>query len=89
MMNSEFDKIGFKMAGEFVNFLYNIESREVYDPLFPGIRIEKFFANCGLVITHNELLNIVENKINEFELAIAKEQLNKAIADFKDYSELF
>jgi len=86
MMN---DKICLKLAGEQCVFLYNKESREVYNPLFPGIPIHKFPTNCGLILDHDQLRAIIESKINEFELAIAKEQLNKAIADFKDYSEQF
>lgn len=86
MMN---DKIGLKIAGELVYFLFNKEKKEVYNPLFPGIPIYKFPTNCGLILTHNDLVNIIQNKIAEFDLAIAKHELNKAIEDFKDYSELF
>ena len=89
MMNSKLDKIQLNLAGERVSFLYNRDSKEVYNPLFPGIAIYKYPTNCGHILSHDQLREIVEGKINEFELAIAKMELNKAVQDFKDYSEYF
>jgi hypothetical protein len=45
--------------------------------------------NCGFILTHNELRTIIEKKMDGFELAIARLELNKAIKDFKDYSDCF
>jgi hypothetical protein len=89
MMNESLDRVLLKLAGEKIELLYNRNTREVYNPLFPGIAIYKYPTNCGHILSHNELREIVENKLNEFELAIAKLQLNQAIEDFKDYSDSF
>ena len=89
MMNETFDRIQLNIAGEKVSLLYNRNSKEVYNPLFPGVTIHKLPTACGFQLTHNELVTLCENKFNEFELAIAKLQLNQAIEDFKDYSDSF
>lgn len=89
MMNEMFDKITLNLAGEKVTLLYNQKAKEVYNPLFPGVAIYKYPLNCGHILNHSELVQIVEKKLNEFELAIAKLELNKAVEDFKDYSDSF
>ena len=83
------DKIGLKIGGSLVYFLYNKDKKEVYDPLFPGIPMDHYVTNCNTIIKHDNLRSIIENKINEFEIAIAKYELNKAVNDFKDYSDSF
>lgn len=89
MMNDKVDKVCLKLAGETMQFLYNIDKNEVYNPLFPGIKIHKVYTACGLVIPHNMLLKIVQEKSEEFQLARAKAELDKSIKNFKDYSEYF
>jgi len=89
MMNEVLDRVLLNIAGEKVEVLYNRSTKEVYNPLFPGVPIHKYPVACGFKLTHDELRTVVENKLNEFELAIAKYQLNQAIEDFKDYSDSF
>jgi len=89
MMSEVYDSVMLNLAGERVTLLYNRNSKEVYNPLFPGIAIYKYPTNCGHILSHDQLREIVENKINDFEIAIAKYELNKSIEDFKDYSEYF
>lgn len=89
MMNNLYSKITLKLAGEYVPFLYNSTLREVYNVMFPGVPIHRHALQCGLVLNHSQLLEIVENKINEFELAIAKFELDQATTNFKDYSDTF
>jgi len=88
-MNGVLDRVLLNIAGEKVELLYNRSTKEVYNLLFPGVPIHKYPVACGFQLTHNELRTMVENKINEFELAIAKYELNQAVEDFKDYSDLF
>lgn len=80
-----------KLAGERFRFLYNREKQEVYNELFPGIKIEKVYTACGHIISHDMLLKIVQDKAEEFDLAVAKAKLTEAIESFesKDYSDLF
>lgn len=84
-------RVQLKLAGETFRFLYNKEKQEVYNELFPGIKIDRVRTLCGHTIPHNILLKIVEDKQREFELAIAKAELTKAIESFKskDFSDLF
>ena len=51
--------------------------------------MDHYVTNCNTIIKHDNLRSIIENKINEFEIAIAKYELNKAVNDFKDYSDSF
>lgn len=88
-MNSSCLKIKLNLAGECVEFLYNSTLREVYNTMFPGVPVHQITLKCGQVLKHSQLLQIVENKINEFELACAKLELNLAITNFKDYSDWF
>lgn len=85
------DRVQLKLAGETFRFLYNKEKQEVYNELFPDIKIERVWTSCGHTINHDMLLKIVQDKAQEFELAIAKAELTKAIEDFKskDYSDWF
>lgn len=89
MMNETLDRVLLNLAGEKVELLYNRNTKEVYNALFPGVSIHKYPTACGFQLTHDELRTLIENKLNEFELAIAKLQLNQAIEDFKDYSDSF
>lgn len=84
-------KVQLKLAGETFRFLYNKEKKEVYNELFPGIKIDKIRTACGHTINHDLILKMVQDKAEEFELAIAKAELLKAIESFesKDYSDLF
>ena len=88
---SNITRIGLRLAGEYHVFLYNTSNGEVYNPLFPGIRVVKVTLNCGHVLDHNTLSNIISKKIGDFELEIAKLELQKAVDsfNFKDYSDLF
>ena len=79
MMN---DRIMLKLAGERVEFLYNPAKGEVYDPLFPGIPIDRYVLACGHVLKHNELAHIIQDKApTEYE----RKQLTEAINNFNDY----
>jgi len=92
MMNKVInDQVQLRLAGETFRFLYNREKQEVYNPLFPGIKIDKVHSACGHTIPHDMLLKIVQDKAEEFDLAMAKAQLTQAIESFesKDYSDLF
>jgi len=92
MMNEvNWSKVELKFGGEKFRFLYNREKQEIYNEWFPGICIEKVTTLCGHHIPHSILLKIIQEKAQEFELAIAKSQLTQAIEDFKskDYSQLF
>lgn len=82
-------RIMLKLAGESFQFIYNREKQEVYNVMFPGIKIEKVRTACGHSIPHDMILNMVKDKAEEFELKLAKAELNNAIKDFKDYSDLF
>jgi len=89
MMNSSYSMIRLNLAGEYVDFLYCKTLREVYNTMFPGVPVHQFTLRCGQVLKQSQLLQIVENKINEFELAIAKHELHQATINFKDYSDWF
>lgn len=82
-------RIQLRLAGELFTFLYNTSNQEVYNPLFPGIPIERVTLACGHVLDHNTVSTIVRKKIGEFELEIAKLELQKTVDSFKDYSDLF
>ena len=85
------DRVQLKLAGETFRFIYDREKKEVYNELFPGIKVERVRTACGYSIPHDILLNIVKDKSKEFELAMAKAELTQAIKSFesKDYSDLF
>ena len=85
------DRVQLKLAGETLCFLYNKEKQEVYNELFPDIKIERIWTSCGHIINHDMLLKIVHDKAQEFELAMTKAELTKAVESFKskDYSDWF
>lgn len=89
MMGDKIDRVCLGLAGEKMQFLFNVDKNEVYNPLFPGIKIEKVYLNCGHIVPHDILLKIVQEKSEEFQLAMARAELAKSIKDFKDYSEYF
>lgn len=82
-------RVTLKLAGEQFQFLFDMDKNEVYNPLFPGIKIDRVRTACGHIIPHDMLLKIVQEKSEEFQLAMARAELAKSIKDFKDYSEYF
>jgi hypothetical protein len=79
-----YDKLSLNLAGERVEFNYNRALKEVHNPLFPGIPIHKITLNCGHVIDNVTLVKIIEAKIAEFELEVAKFELYKIIESIKN-----
>jgi hypothetical protein len=82
MMN---DRILLRLAGEQFQFLYNRHKQEVYNALFPGIPIVNVTLHCGLSLNHDALHKIILDKIEGYELALAKADLAAAIHNFNDY----
>lgn len=82
-------RVQLKLAGETFRFLYDRDKQEVYNELFPGIKVDRVHTLCGHTIKHDMILKMVQDKAEEFELAMAKTELTKAIDNFKDYSDLF
>ena len=85
------DRVRVKLSGETFQFLYNKEKQEIYNELFPGIKIDRVRVGGRYTVPHDVLLKIVDDKQKEFELAIAKAELTKAINSFtsKDFCDLF
>lgn len=79
------DRILLKLAGEQFLFLYNREKKEVYNPLFPGIPVHKVRLFCGHEIDHATLQKIMLDKIEGYELALAKAELAHTINNFNDH----
>lgn len=79
------DRILLRLAGEQFLFLYNKEKKEVYNPLFPGIPVHKVRLFCGQEIDHGTLEKIILDKIEGYELALAKAELTQAIDNFNDH----
>lgn len=79
------DRILLKLAGEQFQFLYNREKKEVYNPLFPGVPVQKIKLFCGHDIDHDTLRKIILDKIEGYELAMAKAELSEATNNFNDH----
>lgn len=51
------------LAGTTYQYLYNTSNQEVYTEYFPGIKIHKLQLPCGTTITHDQVSQLIQDKI--------------------------
>ena len=60
--------ITLNLAGEKYDYVYYPKSREVCTQEFPDVPVVRVFLGCGHSLTHKVLVNIVEDKLKEYQM---------------------
>lgn len=68
MKKKNWKYISLNLSGSRYDYIYDMDNDKVYTQDFPGIEVEKFRLNCGMLMTPTILKQIVMEKLAEYQL---------------------
>ena len=68
MKKKNWKYISLSLSGERYDYIYDMGNDEIYTQDFPGVPVEKFRLNCGMIMQPNILKQIVMEKLAEYQL---------------------